>query len=99
MSLILSAPLITTVVGVSRKHGAKPDKEAVEDWNGESEIDYGGDEAEFEFDKFDDETILITYPVSLWWCDPEVDRGALEEAILEKLLLRREWVKSFACNG
>ena len=78
---------------------AKPDKEAVEDWNGESEIDYEGDEAEFEFEKFDDETILITHPVPLWWCDPEVDRGALEEAILEKLFLKKEWVKSFACNG
>ena len=78
---------------------AKPDKEAVEDWNGESEIDYKGDEAEFEFVKFDETTILITHPVPLWWCDPAVDRNALEKAILEKLFIKREWVKSFACNG
>ena len=74
---------------------AKPSRQQVEeDFVGV--LDY--DDAEFEFDKVDDEHIQLTHPVpSFWTCD-DVDLEALEEAILKKLYLKPEWVE-MTCDG
>jgi hypothetical protein len=74
---------------------AKPSREQVED-DYEGDLDYG--DAEFDFDKVDDEHLQITHPVPDFWTSGDVDLEALEEAILKKLYLKPEWVE-MTCDG
>ena len=59
------------------------------------ELDY--EDAQFDFEKYDDETIQVIHPVPTFWT--EVDREELEEAILKKLYLKREWIVEMTCDG
>ena len=75
----------------------KPTKAMVEDCMEDEE--YNGDENELYFEKLDESSILITYPVPTWWCDEGVNRVELEDEILNNLNLERRWISSFECNG
>ena len=75
----------------------KPTKAMVDECMEDEE--HNGDENELYFEKLDETTLLITYPVPTWWCAEGVNRVELEDEILKNLNLEREWISSFECNG
>jgi len=52
---------------------------------------------EFEFSKWDEELVLIRFPAPDWGC--EVDLDELDQAVLDKLHLKMEWIEDMPCNG
>ena len=55
------------------------------------------DDEEYTFRKYDDETVLISYPAPEWMC--EVDLDELDQAVLDRLYLKKEWIEDMPCNG
>ena len=56
------------------------------------------DYEEYTFRKCNDETVLISYPARWWMCG-EVDPDELDQAVLDRLHLKMEWIKQMPCNG
>ena len=69
------------------------------DWlNNIPSMDEEGHEYDdYTFSKYDDEIVMINYPAPEWMC--EVDLDELDQAVLDKLHLKMEWIEDMPCNG
>ena len=52
---------------------------------------------EFEFLKWDEDHALVQLSAPYWWC--EVDMDEMDQAVVDKLHMKKEWVDQILCNG
>ena len=69
------------------------------DWfnNLPSMQDDGHEYDEFSFSKYDDQIVMINCPAPTWM--HEVDLDELDQAVLDRLYLKMEWIEDMPCNG
>ena len=73
-------------------------RENLLDWFDNVEVDEDEeDDFSFEFEKYDEDTLLITEPNPDFWT--ECSRDDFEKAVLDRLHLKQEWIENMTVDG